>query len=107
MKKVLVEFMIHDDCEPSVVDEFIITKSYAIVMSINGLATDYALELIEKAEFPIDIIRDVFHGDIEESEVSAALHPEAWDMPVIEALKKNRFWDKLTSESFGHYYFVL
>ena len=105
MRRILVEFQIPDDCEPSIVDRFIITNNYEIVMSVNGIATDYALELIEKAAFPIDIVKEVFDGDIEESEASISLHPTCFDDGIIEALMKNPNV-KLTASTFGHYYFA-
>ena len=76
-------------------------------MSVNGMATDYALELIETDEFPIDHIKAVWNGEIEESENSLALHSSWEDEFVIEALKKNPFWNKLTATTPGHYYFDL
>jgi len=76
-------------------------------MSVNGIATDYALELIETDEFPIDHIKAVWSGEIEESENSFALHSVWEDEMVIRALKKNPFWDKLTASTPGNYYFAL
>jgi len=105
MKEILVKFQIPDDCDPSLVDKFIITNNYEIVMSVNGLATEYALELIEKAVFPIDIVKEVWDGEIEETESSVSLHTTAFDYFIIEALKKNPFWKKLTATTPGHYYF--
>jgi len=75
-------------------------------MSIDGIATDYALELIETDEFPIDHIKEVWSGTIDESENSLALH-SCGDEFVIAALKKNPFWEKLTASTPGHYYFDL
>ena len=106
MRKVLVEFQIPDDCLPSTVSKFIMSD-HRILMSIDGLATGYALELIETDEFPIDHIKAVWNGEIDESENSLALHSEWEDEFVIEALKKNPFWGKLTSSTNGHYYFKL
>ena len=107
MKEILVKFQIPDDCDPSIVDKFIITNNYEVVMSVNGLATEYALELIEKAAFPIDIIKEVFDGEIEENGTSVSLHPNFFDANIMDALEKNPFWDKLTSSTNGHYYFKL
>ena len=107
MKEILVKFQIPDDCEPSIVDKFINTNSYEIVMSVNGLATEYALELIEKAAFPIDILKVVFDGEIENNGTSVSLHPNFFDANIMGALKKNPFWDKLTASTPGHYYFSL
>lgn len=103
--KVLVEFNLPDDCEPSIVDRFITTNNYEIVMSVNGIPTDYALELIEKALFPIDIVREVWDGSMVESDTSVSLHPSCFDDAVIGALMKNPNI-KLTASTEGHYYFA-
>ncbi len=60
---------------------------------------------IEKAAFPIDTVKEVWDGEIEETETSVALHTTVFDYFIIEALKKNPFWKKLTAITPGHYYF--
>ena len=117
MRKVLVEFQIPDDCEDSIIESLIIGKKWCIVedrdLDSEGYPTEYALEKVKIMAEPVDYIRSIWWmpdwGFIL-SDTELVLHTGGWsgNEDIIEALRLNPFWLKLSSEyRGGHYYFKL